>query len=221
MALARNTSNDLRVTTRRTLYGGAFFAGNTLYIINWSSGSALAHTITESSGGVLSLNRVATLDITGLGNQMIHGGISDGTTIWFVNNTTRIAVAYSVTTRRADAPKNIALGTGNWSGACYDGTTLWFVDRALSRAVAYNASTRTADTAKNIALVRGSYRGATSNGNILWFLDTDNPDRVYGYTANDRQRDFSNDIVLDTENFSVSWPGLVSQGNRFFFFRVW
>ena len=59
----------------------------------------------------MAFNRDSTLDIS-LGTGSWRGGASDGTTLWFVNDTPIKRVAYVASTRARDSAKDIALGTG-------------------------------------------------------------------------------------------------------------
>ena len=57
-----------------------------------------------------------SITITTFGNEW-SGAISDTTTIWFINNSANVAVAYTVSTRARDSAKDINLGNGDWQGA--------------------------------------------------------------------------------------------------------
>ena len=59
-----------------------------------------------------------------LGTEIWQGGVSDGTTLWFVNTDT--ARAYVAATGARDSGKDISLGTGTWQGGVSDYDTLWF-----------------------------------------------------------------------------------------------
>ena len=105
-----------------------------------------------------------------LGTGSWQGGLSDGTTLWFVDTTANQARAYVAATRARDSAKDIALGTGSWGGGASDGITLWFVDNTADQARAYVAATRARDSAKDIALGTGSWAGGLSDGTTLWFV---------------------------------------------------
>ena len=90
-----------------------------------------------------------------LGTGTWRGGVSDGTTLWFVNDTTSaIARAYTAATQARDSGRDISLGSGSWTGAVSDGTTLWFVD-LNGTARAYVAATQARDSGKDISLGTG------------------------------------------------------------------
>ena len=65
----------------------------------------------------MAFNRDSSLDIS-LGTGAGAGGASDGTTLWFVDNSIRatVARAYVAATRARDSAKDISLGTGFWQG---------------------------------------------------------------------------------------------------------
>ena len=74
----------------------------------------------------MAFNRDSSLDIS-LGSGDTVGGVSDGTTLWFIDRDDDEAQAYVAATRARDSAKDIDLGTGSWNGGVSDGTTLWFV----------------------------------------------------------------------------------------------
>ena len=84
---------------------------------------------------------------TGGSNISLGGGVwdaaaNDGTTIWFVNNTSDTAVAYDLATRTRNSPSDIALGSGNWNAAVCDGRIVWFFNNDTDTWVAYDAGSR-------------------------------------------------------------------------------
>ena len=89
--------------------------------------------------------RDSSKDIS-LGTGSWRGGVSDGTTLWFVENDNSIAIAYNASTQARDSSKDISLGTGSWNGGLSDGTTLWFVEDDNNNAVAYSHSPQTTYT---------------------------------------------------------------------------
>ena len=147
-----------------------------------------------------------------LGTGDWTGGVSDGTTLWFVNSSSNQARAYNASTRARDSSKDISLATGSWTGGVSDGTTLWFVFGNSDQARAYNASTRARDSAKDISLGTGNWTGSVSDGTTLWFVDN-NSDQARAYNASTRARDSAKDISLGTG----SWAGGVSDGTTLWF----
>ena len=159
----------------------------------------------------MAFDRNSDLDIA-LGTGNWRGGASDGTTLWFVNNTDDIARAYVAATRARDSSKDIALGTGTWLGGTSDGTTLWFIDSSERIARAYVAATRARDSSKDIALGTGTWLGGTSDGTTLWFINPTD-DIARAYVAATRARDSSKDIDLGDGN----WRGGTSDGTTLWF----
>ena len=100
-------------------------------------------------------------------------GLSDGTTLWFVDDRYgNEARAYVAATRARDSAKDISLRHGKLARRLLsDGTTLWFVDSRATSARAYVAATRARDSAKDIDLGTGSWTGGLSDGTTLWFID--------------------------------------------------
>ena len=151
-----------------------------------------------------------------LGTGNWYGAMSDGTTVWFINDTSNTAVAYNASTQARDTSRDISLGSGGWQGGMSDGTTLWFVnDNTPDTAVAYNASTQARDTSRDISLALGgssTFSAATSDGTTLWFFDDAN-DNAVAYNASTQARDTSRDISLG----SGSWRGATSDGITLWF----
>ena len=162
----------------------------------------------------MAFNRDSTLDIS-LGTGSWGGGCSDGTTLWFVDDTVNWARAYVAATRARDSAKDIDFeGSGAWNGGLSDGTTLWFVDDAINEARAYVAATRARDSAKDIALGTGIWSGGLSDGTTLWFVDNES-DEARAYVAATRARDSAKDIALGTGG----WSGGFSDGTTLWFTR--
>ena len=88
-------------------------------------------------------------DVT-LSGTNFQGAASDGTTLWFIDDTGDRAQAYVAATQARDSGRDISLGSGSTRGAS-DGTTIWFVDNTGDTAVAYN----TRDINNNTSVVTG------------------------------------------------------------------
>ena len=139
-------------------------------------------------------------------------GVSDGTTVWFVDFSNDYARAFNVSTRVRDNSKDINLGSGYWSGGFSNGTTVWFVERYSGQVRAYNASTRVRDSSKDINLGSGSWRGSVSDGTTVWFITGSN---ARAYNVSTRVRDNSKDINLGSG--MGDWTGGVSDGTTVWF----
>ena len=139
-------------------------------------------------------------------------GVSDGTTVWFVDFSNDYARAFNVSTRVRDSSKDINLGSGYWSGGFSNGTTVWFVERYSGQVRAYNASTRVRDSSKDINLGSGSWRGSVSDGTTVWFITGSN---ARAYNVSTRVRDNSKDINLGSG--MGDWTGGVSDGTTVWF----
>ena len=129
-----------------------------------------------------------------LGTGGWTGGASDGTTLWFVDNSSDEARAYVAATRARDSAKDISLGAGIWTGAVSDGTTLWFTELTGNQVRAYVAATRARDAAKDIAIGTGDWSGGLSDGTTLWFVEG-NSDAIIAYLASDQSRQAADDIT--------------------------
>ena len=183
------------------------FTSSQVYAWPWQDvGRAVLRT--ESEEGTI---RDSSKDIS-LGTGGWDGAVSDGTTIWFVNDVTGTALAYVASTRARDSSKDISLGTGDLEGAVSDGTTIWFVNNSTDTALAYVASTRARDSSKDISLATGGWEGAVSDGTTIWFVNN-GTDTALAYVASTRARDSSKDISLATGG----WEGAVSDGTTIWF----
>ena len=107
------------------------------------------------------------------------GGVSDGTTLWFVDNTADEARCLRSCNQSArDSAKDIDLATGELDMArTSDGTTLWFVDRhgTDEDIIAYLASDQSRQAADDIThadLAGNLFGGVYANG-IAWFVEPD------------------------------------------------
>ena len=151
-----------------------------------------------------------------LGNSVWVGGVSDGTTLWFISETTPdTAFAYTAATLARDASRDIALPSNvGWVGGVSDGTTLWFINTSTpDTAYAYNAATRAYDSSRNFTLGSGTWVGGVSDGTTLWFINSNTPDTAFAYNAATLARDASRDIALG----SATWVGGVSDGTTLWF----
>ena len=113
--LARDSSKDIIISrtgnyTCGTLYENTIFMtdGSTAYAFNKSDGS-------RDSSKDISIGSGSWTDCT-----------NDGTTLWFIDNTSNYARAYVASTRARDSGKDINLGSGGWYGVANNGTNLWF-----------------------------------------------------------------------------------------------
>ena len=161
----------------------------------------------------MAFNRDSSLDID-LGTGNWRGGVSDGTTLWFVDDTSDQARAYVAATRARDAAKDISLGPGEWQGGASDGITLWFLNNTSAEAVAYVAATRARDAAKDISLGTGGWEGGVSDGTTLWLINSSGAEAV-AYVAATRARDAAKDISLGSGN----WQGGISDGTTLWFIK--
>ena len=83
------------------------------------------------------------------------------TRIYFVNNTTDMAVAYDYNGMR-QADDDISLGSGSWIGGTATPTRIYFVNNSTDMAVAYDyAGGRQSDD--DISLGSGSWLGGTGS----------------------------------------------------------
>ena len=83
--------------------------------------------------------RDETKDIS-LGSGSWEGSLTDGTTIWFIDDDDNYARAYRVSDQERDRNKDINLGHGNWSGGFYENGRLWFFDVGSGDLYVFNAS---------------------------------------------------------------------------------
>ena len=204
----RDSSKDIDLEP--AVWTGGVSDGTTLWFVNGTDNKAVAYEeIAYKANGrddIVMHSRDTSKDIT-LGAGSWHGAVSNGTTVWFVNNSAGKAIAYTVSTRARDSSKDIDLGSGNWTGGVSDGTTLWFTDTASAKAIAYTASTRGRDSSKDITLGTEDYNGGFSDNTTLWFVN-DTTNMAVAYVASTRAKDTAKDINLA----DGSWTGGVTDG---------
>ena len=155
--------------------------------------------ISQSTGQIFG-TRDSTKDISWRSRSgLFSASVSDGETIWFVDDNTSIAYAYRASDRARDSSKDIRLPSGGiWNSAVSDGTTLWFVNTNDNKAYAYRASTQIRDESKDIGLLGDNIFAGASDGTTLWFVSNDD-NKAYAYRASDRARDSGKDINLPSE----------------------
>ena len=154
----RNSSKDIRLSsgTIRAIVSD----GTTLWV---TSGTQLIAYVSSTQARDSSKDILLSFNTT--------GAVSDGTTLWFIDNVNNVARAYNSSTRTRDSSKDINLKTTSWIGGLSDGTTLWFIDHTGNIAEAYNSVTRTRDSSKDIRLEAGNAQGGASDGTTLWFIN--------------------------------------------------
>ena len=130
--------------------------------------------------------------------------------LYFINNSTNIAVAYDFS-RRAQSADNIALGTGTWRGGVASDNRLYFLQFNSNTAVAYDFSGNR-QSSDDITLTSASgWLGAIASDNRLYFInDTSNTAVAYDFSG---ARQSSDDITLT----NTVWNGTVASGNRLYF----
>ena len=94
-----------------------------------------------------------------LGTGSWSGGTSDGTTLWFVNQNSTTAVAYTGATAARNTGFDITLPNTGFRGGFSDGNIIWFIDDTNNEAVAYTAATRSRATARDFTLPTASLFG--------------------------------------------------------------
>ena len=152
-------------------FRSACSSGNVVWFLRTDTNELRAFTI-SSSGRLV---RNTGQDITGLPAGFV-GCVTDGTDIWLINNSTNIAVSYSISSKTVSS-KNIGLGSGSWDGgSVYNGSNLYFVNRnsVPHGTSSYLASNRSRQSSKDFNLFdpnRAAYRGAFGVGKESWFID--------------------------------------------------
>ena len=153
------------------------------------------------------------ISLGAVGGGLWRGGFSNGTTLWFVDETAvggRI-FAYKASDRTRDSGKDITTTIEDLEGGVTDGTTYWLVNDG-STALAYVLGTNARDSGKDINLgSRGVWRGAVTDGTTLWFIPLSG--NLQAYKISDRTRDSAKDITLGTG----SWHGGVYKDGTLWF----
>ena len=172
-----NSNDRLQDTDGRTIqlpaepWEGGTGTADTLWVISLDEGTdgvAKAFSVTG--------RRMSNLDIdvgSAVSFGRFGGGVSDGTTLWFLNFLDNKAYAWNVSNRQRNSSKDITLGSGTWTAVGYDGTNLWFINRTSDTAIAFSPSTLSAVSGQTISLPsdeRIRWKGGGSDGTTLWFL---------------------------------------------------
>ena len=172
---------------------------------NWDWNTTVGYIVlsTESPIGIA---RLSGSDIS-LGTGTWFGGTSDGSTLWFVNDTTNTAVAYRASDGARLSGSDISLGTGTGAAArrtaprsVYDNT-----DTAVPR-IRRGASIGIGHIARHRQLVRRPV-------GRLHALVCQRTDTAVAYRASDGARLSGSDISLGTG----TWRGGPSDGSTLWF----
>ena len=134
--------------------GGTLYE-NTIWLI--SGNTARAYNKSDGS-------RDNSKDIS-LGESGFYDATNDGTTIWFLQRSTREVRAYNIATRTRDSSKDISLGSGTWNGVANNGTNIWFIKQTDNIAQAYTLpSTLPPETIPPlINIPKGNYENRNSD----------------------------------------------------------
>ena len=145
-ARAYNAATQARDSSKDISFGDGTWRpaasdGTTLWFVNTEESIAYAYvaaTRVRDSSKDITLGgpgSVGELSSVGWG-----GGASDGTTLWFANNTDDIAYAYVASTQARDSARDIShkdLAGSLYGGVVAEGT-IWFVEPDPNRAIAFD-----------------------------------------------------------------------------------
>ena len=184
--------------------------GNNTFVWPWEAAQGRVSLI-SGAGTALGVPRPnRSIRYSGSG---VQGAATDGTTMWFADTNTNMALAYILATGAEDTTRNINLGSGSWGGATSDGTTLWFINTTADLATAYTAATQARDISRDIDLsAGGSLTAASNDGTTLWVVD-DVSDMALAYILATGAEDTTRNINLG----SGSWRGATSDGTTLWF----
>ena len=153
-----------------------------------------------------------------LGSGAWEGAYSNGTTIWFLNNSPDRLVAYKASDQTRDSNKDFTNISGDLGGAVSDGITIWLINKAGGNARAYNLNSKLSDSDKDIRIATIGWQGGTSDGTTLWLISefSSFPARAYRARRPSDQRpelDSTKNITLGTG----AWRGGASDGTTLWF----
>ena len=194
---------------------GVWSDGETLWVVDATTGKLLAYTPTDGSSGssrdlratggksgrlprLTEVEYDDTKDITlAPANANPTGIWSDGTTIWVADSAGKL-FAYTLATQAYDATKDIDLDganaapTGLWS----DGTTIWVADATAGKLFAYTLDgVRVSGSDIPLDPANTAPTGIWSDGETLWVADSADT-RAYAYSLATRTYDDTKDINL-------------------------
>lgn len=156
-----------------------------------------------------------TIEPNATKNVIFKGALEGDITevIWFLDNRTNSAVAYTPSSRIRDFMKDINHGPGSWLGSVAYNRTVWFINGTDNpvRAEAYDAITLNRTAQQDIILGEGQWSGGVANDGVLWFINN-RVRMAFAYNANSRVRMPSKDIDLG----NGLWAGGLSDG-----FTLW
>ena len=159
---ARNGTTGTRDSSKDiSLSGGSVTAGGTIYQNTiWMISGTTAQAYNKNNG-----SRDSSKDIS-LGTGTYWDATNDGTTIWFLNSTTRNIQAYNISTRTRDSSKDISLGSsGTFYALASNVTNIWAL---ISTGTAQAYTLRVTATGETIPPLINIPKGNYENRNTDW-----------------------------------------------------
>lgn len=159
-ALVRDSANDINLGIGS--WGGCVSAVSTLWFLDVGTDRVFAYNAVTRAR-----DRTKDFIISAEGQtgsvESFRGATSDGTTLWFLQNTVRLGrgnnptsvignagkylSAFTASTRVKDPNKSILINSSGDYGSCvYSGNTIWTGESQTINAYAYEANTSTAPT---------------------------------------------------------------------------
>lgn len=133
-----------------------------------------------------------------------EGAATLGNTAYFIESS-GFVYPFNLTTGRFGTP--ISTGISQIGGAIAEGSYLWLVDDGRNIAEARSVSAlNTVVPAQQINLGIGSWTGGVGFNGVLFFVDNAQ-NRIVAYTADNRERDTSNDVDLGAGNWTGAFVG--------------
>ena len=155
------------------------------------------------------LAKIALDDDISLGSGSWEGGMATSDRLYFVNNSTDMAVAYDHSGNRQSSD-DISLGSGIWEGGMATSDRLYFVNDSTNMAVAYDHSGNR-QSSDDISLGSGIWESSVATSDRLYFVN-DSTDMAVAYDHSGN-RQSSDDISLG----SGSWESSVATSDRLYF----
>ena len=153
--------------------------------------------------------RRSDLDLTGLGNSLLRGLWSDGTTLWVADASNTKLLAFDIATGERQRAKEFPLAVGPGSddynitpsGIWSDGSTMWVADYS-GRVFAYDLATGQRQPTREFDDVLGGKKGQSaldiwSDSSTMWISNFPDGD-VFAYSMETRTRQPHLDIPAET-----------------------
>ena len=214
--LASNINLGVAVGSTPSGWRGGVYADSTFWFINIGTVANVAFAFNTSGAHIAAKNIV-------LGAGGYERAFTNGTTLWFIDNSVNVAKAWTTAGVR-DSSKDFNLGSGNWLGASIADKATYVLEANLVPPAlhAYTTQDRQRRSSKDFVLPGQQagealrvYRGLGYADDRLWVLDVPTSGNAFlrAYTFNEtRYARFIRYIQQDFDIGSGDWQGAATNG---------